>query len=70
MGQAYVSFTRNSTEQIRSKVIDELWILNFFEVILFIRLIKLNNFCLLMHEILINSMHKDVMFFININNSL
>ncbi|XP_001604604.4 calcium-dependent secretion activator isoform X2 [Nasonia vitripennis] len=31
MGQAYVSFTRNSTEQIRSKVIDELWILNFFE---------------------------------------
>lgn len=32
MGQAYVSFTRNSTEQIRSKVIDELWILNFFEV--------------------------------------
>lgn len=32
MGQAYVSFTRNSTEQIRSKVIDELWILTFFEV--------------------------------------
>ncbi|XP_014212617.1 calcium-dependent secretion activator isoform X3 [Copidosoma floridanum] len=31
MGQAYVSFTRNSTEQIRTKVIDELWILNFFE---------------------------------------
>ncbi|KAJ8664953.1 hypothetical protein QAD02_006615 [Eretmocerus hayati] len=31
MGQAYVSFTRNSTEQIRSKVTDELWILNFFE---------------------------------------
>ncbi|KAL7290105.1 hypothetical protein TKK_0015827 [Trichogramma kaykai] len=31
LGHAYVSFTRNSTEQIRSKVIDELWILNFFE---------------------------------------
>ncbi|XP_058794999.1 calcium-dependent secretion activator [Phymastichus coffea] len=31
MGQAYVTFTRNSSEQIRSKIIDELWILNFFE---------------------------------------
>ncbi|XP_074000165.1 calcium-dependent secretion activator 1 isoform X2 [Rhodnius prolixus] len=31
MGQAYVNFTRNSMDQIRSKVNDELWILNFFE---------------------------------------
>ncbi|XP_034942390.1 calcium-dependent secretion activator isoform X2 [Chelonus insularis] len=31
MGQAYVNFTRNCMDQIRSKVIDELWILNFFE---------------------------------------
>ncbi|XP_065220918.1 calcium-dependent secretion activator [Planococcus citri] len=32
MGQAYVNFTRNSMDQIRSKVNDELWILNFFEL--------------------------------------
>jgi hypothetical protein len=32
MGQAYVNFTRNCMDQIRSKVNDELWILNFFEV--------------------------------------
>ncbi|KAK6631099.1 hypothetical protein RUM43_014195 [Polyplax serrata] len=31
MGQAYVNFTRNCMDQIRSKVNDELWILNFFE---------------------------------------
>ncbi|XP_023290485.1 calcium-dependent secretion activator isoform X2 [Orussus abietinus] len=31
MGQAYVNFTRNCMDQIRSKVIDELWILTFFE---------------------------------------
>ncbi|XP_046425549.1 calcium-dependent secretion activator isoform X1 [Neodiprion virginianus] len=30
-GQAYVNFTRNCMDQIRSKVIDELWILIFFE---------------------------------------
>lgn len=33
MGQAYVSFTRNCMDQIRGKVLDELWILTFFEVI-------------------------------------
>lgn len=32
MGQAYVNFARNAMDQIRSKVTDELWILNFFEV--------------------------------------
>ncbi len=32
MGQAYINFARNSMDQIRSKVNDELWILNFFEV--------------------------------------
>jgi len=32
MGLAYVNFTRNAMDQIRSKVNDELWILNFFEV--------------------------------------
>lgn len=32
MGQAYVNFTRNCMDQIRSKVLDELWILTFFEV--------------------------------------
>lgn len=32
MGQAYVNFARNCMDQIRSKVNDELWILNFFEV--------------------------------------
>jgi hypothetical protein len=32
MGQAYVNFTRNCMDQIRSKVNDELWILTFFEV--------------------------------------
>ncbi|XP_049781313.1 calcium-dependent secretion activator-like [Schistocerca gregaria] len=31
MGQAYVNFTRNCMDQIRGKVNDELWILNFFE---------------------------------------
>ncbi|XP_020723157.1 calcium-dependent secretion activator isoform X3 [Bombus affinis] len=31
MGQAYVSFTRNCMDQIRGKVLDELWILTFFE---------------------------------------
>ncbi|XP_054280799.1 calcium-dependent secretion activator [Macrosteles quadrilineatus] len=31
MGHAYVNFTRNCLEQIRSKVNDDLWILNFFE---------------------------------------
>ncbi|GLV43173.1 Calcium-dependent secretion activator [Carabus blaptoides fortunei] len=31
MGQGYVNFTRNCMDQIRSKVNDELWILNFFE---------------------------------------
>lgn len=32
LGQAYVNFTRNCMDQIRGKVVDELWILNFFEV--------------------------------------
>lgn len=32
MGQAYINFIRNSMDIIRSKVNDELWILNFFEV--------------------------------------
>lgn len=32
MGTAFVSFERNNVDQIRSKVNDELWILNFFEV--------------------------------------
>lgn len=31
MGQGYVNFTRNCMDQIRSKVNDELWILNFIE---------------------------------------
>ncbi|KAG7198307.1 hypothetical protein KM043_005710 [Ampulex compressa] len=31
MGQAYVNFTRNCMDQIRGKVLDELWILTFFE---------------------------------------
>lgn len=31
MGQSYVNFARNSMDQIRGKVTDELWILNFFE---------------------------------------
>ncbi|KAF5288803.1 hypothetical protein FQA39_LY15231 [Lamprigera yunnana] len=31
MGQGYVNFTRNCMDQIRGKVTDELWILNFFE---------------------------------------
>jgi len=32
LGQAYVNFARNSMDQIRGKVVDELWILNFFEL--------------------------------------
>lgn len=32
LGQAYVNFTRNCMDQIRSKVTDDLWIINFFEV--------------------------------------
>lgn len=32
MGQAYVTFSRNAMDQIRSKITDELWILTFFEV--------------------------------------
>jgi hypothetical protein len=35
VGKAYVNFVRNSTEQLRQKVSDELWVLNFFEVIHF-----------------------------------
>ncbi|XP_017777012.1 PREDICTED: calcium-dependent secretion activator isoform X3 [Nicrophorus vespilloides] len=31
MGQGYVNFMRNCMDQIRGKVTDELWILNFFE---------------------------------------
>ncbi|XP_033214599.1 calcium-dependent secretion activator isoform X3 [Belonocnema kinseyi] len=31
MGQAYVNFARNCMDQIRGKVIDELWIMTFFE---------------------------------------
>ncbi|XP_046655109.1 calcium-dependent secretion activator-like isoform X6 [Daphnia pulicaria] len=31
LGQSYVNFTRNSMDQIRSKVNDELWILNLFD---------------------------------------
>ena len=32
LGKSYVNFARNSMEQIRQKVNDELWILNLFEV--------------------------------------
>ena len=32
LGKAYVNFTRNSMEQIRQRVNDELWILTMFEV--------------------------------------
>lgn len=32
MGQAYVNFANNCMDQIHGKVIDELWILNFFEL--------------------------------------
>ncbi|KAI5732066.1 hypothetical protein M8J77_020673 [Diaphorina citri] len=32
LGQAYVNFSRNNMDQIRSKINDELWILNFFEL--------------------------------------
>lgn len=32
MGQAYINFMGNCMDQIRSKVLDELWILTFFEV--------------------------------------
>ena len=31
LGQGYVNFARNNMDQIRGKVNDELWILNFFE---------------------------------------
>lgn len=32
MGQTYLSFVQASMDLIRTKVNDELWILNFFEV--------------------------------------
>jgi len=32
LGQAYVNFIRNCMDQIRTKVNDDLWIINFFEV--------------------------------------
>lgn len=32
LGKAYINFARNSMDQIRQKVNDELWILNLFEV--------------------------------------
>jgi len=31
LGQAYVNFLRNNMDQIRSKIGDDLWTLNFFE---------------------------------------
>lgn len=31
-GQAYINFARNQMDQMRSKITDELWILNFSEV--------------------------------------
>ncbi|MPC50971.1 Calcium-dependent secretion activator [Portunus trituberculatus] len=31
LGKAYINFARNSMDQIRQKVNDELWILNLFE---------------------------------------
>ncbi|XP_076313515.1 calcium-dependent secretion activator 1 isoform X3 [Tachypleus tridentatus] len=31
VGQAYINFARNSMEQLRQKVVDELWVLNVFE---------------------------------------
>lgn len=31
LGQGYVNFTRNNIDLIRSKINDDLWILNFFE---------------------------------------
>jgi len=31
LGQSYVNFTRNSMDQIRSKVTDDLWIINLFD---------------------------------------
>ncbi|CAG2183899.1 unnamed protein product, partial [Oppiella nova] len=31
VGKAYVNFVRNSTEQLRQRVSDELWVINFFE---------------------------------------
>lgn len=31
LGQGYVNFTRNNMDQIRGKVNDDLWIINFFE---------------------------------------
>jgi len=43
MGQAYVNFMRNCMDQIRSKVLDELWILTFFEVKVKIACKKLFN---------------------------
>lgn len=32
VGQAYINFSRNSMEQLRQKVTDELWVLSVFEV--------------------------------------
>ncbi|KAK8373596.1 hypothetical protein O3P69_015675 [Scylla paramamosain] len=32
LGKAYINFARNSMDQIRQKVNDELWILNLFEL--------------------------------------
>lgn len=32
VGQCYVNFVRNSMEQLRQKVSDELWVLNLFEL--------------------------------------
>lgn len=46
MGQAYVSFTRNCMDQIRGKVLDELWILTFFEVIKIITTLCYSTFFL------------------------
>lgn len=34
VGKSYINFVRNSTEQLRQKVTDELWVLGFFEVFL------------------------------------
>ena len=42
VGKAYVNFVRNSTEQLRVKVSDELWVINLFEVILF-KVIEFKN---------------------------
>ena len=43
VGKAYVNFVRNTTEQLRQKVSDELWVINLFEVILSKRFYQNNS---------------------------